>query len=428
MITPEYLNEVIEGTQNKVQQLNNLLMIQVIKRIIRAFLKGGELLIPATLHDLHKIAQSGYSIAQIQQEIERVLPSIQKEIHQAFVASANEIAKYQDEFTRLLVENEKINVDMPEYTFQNIPTSASDLHMTTNEILVLENAYKRTNHTVKNITQTTAVCLYDDYIDACDTAYMKVQAGMAPSKAVQESIEDLVDKGITTVDYISGHQDKVDVAVARAVRTGINQANSEIILTRCSEMGIQYVKVSQHLGARVTKHNDYTNHSWWQGKVYSLDWNSPILQKNLANVPLGDKEFGYLQEIKQALMKPKQFNYPDFVETCGYGDIQGIAGINCRHTFQMWFPDINVDHNDPIDPKANEDRYKKEQQQRAMERAIRKLKGKRDALKQLPETPELKKQINALTGRINDRVAKYRDFCNKNRLPYYSDRLGKGVI
>ena len=428
MITPEYLNDVIQGTELAVNRLNNQLLVEVIKKIVQAFYEGKDILMPSTIHKLHLIVQSGYSLDEIQQMIERALPNISTEIHKAFLESANTIASYNHEFSKLMIQEYSINTDMPEYTFENIPRSAKDLHMTRMEIIKLENAYKRTRGTVKNITQSTAYSVQNAYIQACDDIYMKSQAGMPAQQAVNEVVGGLAKQGITTVQYPGGHTDKIDVAIARAVRTGINQANSEIILTRCAEMGIQYVKVSQHLGARVTKHNDYTNHSWWQGKIYSLDWTKDVLIKNMASVPLGDKEFGYLQELKEKLMKEKKYDYPDFVETCGYGEIEGIIGMNCRHTFQMWQPGINIDHNDQIDQKENEERYRHEQEQRAMERSIRLMKGERKALKQIPKNDDTDTQIALLTEKIQKAVDKYSDYCKKYGLPYYSDRLGVGVV
>lgn len=428
MITPEYLNEVIQGVEVAVNRLNNKLLTEIVKKIVEAFYSGRDILMPSTIHKLHLIVQSGYSLEEIQRTIENALPDIQTEIHNAFLKSANTIAAYNYEFSKLMIAAYDTNWKMPVYTFENIPKSAKDLNMTRMEIMKLENAYKRTNGTVRNLTKTTAISVQNEYVQACDDIYMKAQAGSPVQQAVNDVVEDLANRGITTVEYGTGHTDKIDVAIARAVRTGINQANSEIILTRCAEMGIQYVKVSQHLGARVTKRDDYTNHSWWQGKIYSLDWTKDVLIKNMASVPLQDKEFGYLQELKQKLMAEKKYNYPDFVDTCGYGQIEGIIGINCRHTFQMWLPGININHDEPIDPKENEERYRHEQEQRAMERSIRRMKGERKALQQIPRNDDTDAKIALLTEKIKKAVEKYQEHCKKYGLPYYSDRLGIGVI
>ena len=94
----------------------------------------------------------------------------------------------------------------------------------------------------------------------------------------------------------------------------------------------------------------------------------------------------------------------------------------------MWQPGINIDHNEQIDPKENEERYRHEQEQRAMERSIRRMKGERKALQQIPKNDDTDTQITLLTEKIQKAVYKYSDYCKKYGLPYYSDRLGVGVV
>lgn len=98
---------------------------------------------------------------------------------------------------------------------------------------------------------------------------------------------------------LHGKTDKIDVAVRRAVLTGVNQTANKLQDKRAEEMNCDLVEVTAHIGARVTKKLDHTNHAWWQGKVYSISGNS-------------DK-------------------YPGLKETTGYGLVDGLGGINCRH-------------------------------------------------------------------------------------------------
>ena len=141
----------------------------------------------------------------------------------------------------------------------------------------LEEVYRRTNGDIYNICQTTAPSTQDTFINACDDAFMNIQMGMPLNEAISRAIDQVAEKGVSCVYYDSGRVDKMEVALARAIRTGINQANAQLVLMKCAELGIDYVKVSAHYGARVTKQNDYTNHSWWQGKVYKLNWNNKAL-------------------------------------------------------------------------------------------------------------------------------------------------------
>ena len=94
----------------------------------------------------------------------------------------------------------------------------------------------------------------------------------------------------------------------------------------------------------------------------------------------------------------------------------------------MWLPGININNDEPIDHKENEERYKHEQEQRAMERSIRRMKGERKALQQIPKNDDTDTKIALLTEKIQKAVDKYSDYCKKYGLPYYSDRLGVGVV
>lgn len=413
MIDPEYLNRVIKGTQNAVAELNNKLIKQISNRLDK-MLRSGKLDVysPSAISDMYKVAQSGYTLQEVQTLIEKELPPIQKEIRKAFEASAEEIAKYNDNYTRLV--GKSVNVDIPE-----IDGRAVD-KMTLNEKAILENAYKRTNTSVRNMTKTTAPRVYEEYIKGCDNAFMKVQSGMSLDKAIEQTVDELAKQGITVIQYKSGRKDDIDVAVARAVRTGINQANSEIILERCAAMGVGFVKVSQHLGARVTDRDDHTNHSWWQGKVYKLDWDKAPLNK-YGKVDVMEPRYSFLDKIKKKLFKIDVHDYPDFVETCGYGKIDGIIGINCRHTFQSWMPGINKITEEPIDKEENAERYKNEQKQRAMERAMRTTRRRKEALEKIEQTDEVKEKLTVLKRLLKQQGQQYMAFCSEHKLsPNYS--------
>ena len=213
MITPEYLNEVIQGVELAVNRLNNQLLKEVVKKIVEAFYTGRDILMPSTIHKLHQIVQSGYTLDEIRKTIEDALPDISSEIHKAFLESANTIAAYNYEFSKLMIHEYNINRQIPEYTFENIPRSAKALNMTRMEIMKLENAYKRTNGTVRNMTKTTAISVQNEYVQACDDIYMKSQAGVPVQQAVNDVVGDIAKRGITTVEYPTGHTDKIDVAI-----------------------------------------------------------------------------------------------------------------------------------------------------------------------------------------------------------------------
>lgn len=424
MITPEYLDKVIMATRLAVSKLNTAIVVKIAKSISGALNAGEErLLTPSTIANMRKLMKSGMTVADIQKIIEKIMPEIKREIRKAFLVSAAEISGHNSQIEEQLVKNAQLDVKIPHYTVEGIPITTAALNMTTYEVRALEAAYRRTNGTVQNIAQSIAPSAYKAFTDACDMAIMSVQSGTAPDRAIREAIDEVAKQGITVLQYESGHKDKIDVAIARAVRTGVNQANSEIILTRAAEIGIQYVMVSQHNGARVTKKNDFTNHAWWQGKVYHLDWKKPELAKFIHEVP--DKGFEYQKELKKYLFEEKRFDYPDFIDTCGYGKIEGIIGINCRHTFQAWFPEFLGDENDQqIDPKVSEEREKLEQKQRQMERAMRDLRREIEAEKAIePQTADTKAALTAKRKKLRQMGEELMAFCKEHRLPYFSERI-----
>lgn len=443
MLTPKYLQRIIEATEKKASQLNNYLTNKVVDRILTLFENTGEINVnPASIHDMKKLESAGKLFDEVQEEIIRYLPIIQDEVRVAFMDASGKINKDVYDFTKHVidVEHEKgelLDVEIPElpkatdFEKVGIPQSAADLNLTPKEIRMLESAYNRTNGEIYNITQTTAAATQQTFIDACDSAYWKVAHGVSPSTAITEAIEEVAAKGITTVHYGS-REDKIEVAIARAVRTGINQANGDIKLTRCAEMGVGHVIVNSHIGARVTKHEDYTNHSLWQGKVYKLDWSNPALSKyqpTEQEIKENKKSFAFLNVIKQFFTrKMVEEEYEDFITVCGYGKMLGISGINCRHGFDPFVPGKSINTNQPIDSEKNRQQYELEQKQRAKEREIRELKRKKYAFDNAePSDTQTKEAIEEkrkeLKEKLTQKRAEYREFCKENRLSTENYRL-----
>lgn len=421
MITPQFLDEIVHKLEHRVALNNNYLLRTVAKHIVGAFERNNGVIMPSTIKDLHKLLNSGMVVDEIQKELIKIIPSYEQEVRKVFLESAREIAEYDNEFTKELVnvvnqQGVTIDVEIPDTKSVGLPKNASELHMSVEEIRKLERAYKATRGTIRNLCKTIPNSCNELYIEACDNAYMKVQSGVSPSKAISEAIEEMAIKGISAPVEYTGRRDRIEVALARAVRTGVNKANSEIVLTRCAELGVGYVKVSAHLGARVTKFDDYTNHSWWQGKVYKLDYNKPELAE--FNPAKPDEN---LSKIKKALNKLTIWfkkDYPDFVDVCGYGKIQGIAGVNCRHTFSPYYPEVQIKDNTRPDMSENEEYYNITQKQRAMERKIRELKRRIEALRGVDD-----KKVEQLEKRFREAVKEYNDYCKKHKLSRDNWRL-----
>ncbi len=238
-----------------------------------------------------------YKLTQKQRAMEREIRKIERRLA-ALRASGDDSEETKAKIDELVSQRKKLGEQYAKFTRENnlasenwrfaISTATgtpalgpgvlarSALNPT--ELEKLDEMYRRTNGDVRNYCRTTAPATEQAFIDACDNAYIKARGGISLNNVILEAIDEVAKQGVTTVSYESGRSDRIEVAIARAVRTGINQANAAIILGKCAEQGINYVKVSEHMGARVTKKDDYTNHAWWQGKVYKLNWDNPALK------------------------------------------------------------------------------------------------------------------------------------------------------
>ena len=105
---------------------------------------------------------------------------------------------------------------------------------------------------------------------ALDNAVLQVQSGaIRYNQAIRYAVKQLADSGIRAADYESGHRDQIDVAVRRAVMSGVNA-----LCQRYAEQSMEYldtnlVEVSAHIGARnIDGPNGWEAHTKWQGKVY----------------------------------------------------------------------------------------------------------------------------------------------------------------
>ena len=141
--------------------------------------------------------------------------------------------------------------------------------------------HEQTRGRYRNITQSMGFLVREGrrrvmlppaqaYQWALDNASMQIQSGaISYNQAIAEAVKQLADSGLKTVSYESGHVDSVDVAVRRAVMTGVNQINQKYREQSMDYLETDLVEVTAHLGARNTDGpNGWENHAKWQGGVY----------------------------------------------------------------------------------------------------------------------------------------------------------------
>lgn len=259
---------------------------------------------------------------------------------------------------------------------------------------LLDAGLKKTLGTFQNLTRTTANTATRQFEDALDRAYMQVTSGgISYQQAIKGAVIDLSKQGVAVIQYPTGHTDYMDVAVRRAVLTGVNQTALKIQDARADELGCDLVEVTAHYGARPT-------HAEWQGRVYSRSG--------------------------------KDKNYKNFYDATGYGTGDGLGGWNCRHSFFPFFKglsrqnyslqELHKMNRQTVSYNGRElSLYDATQMQRAKEREIRALKREQAGLEGAGQ------DVSEVKAKLRDAQAKQRDLCEQTglRRDYFRERGGK---
>ena len=326
MLEPEYLRRVSEGSEQIASSLHDYIIQQIIKRIMLRSGRGDEYLITSSdVWRIKTLQESGDLLEDITAEIAKYTKRQKKEIKAAM----------EEAGVKALEADHKV--------YQAAGLSPEPLTQSPALIRLMERNMLATVNEWTNFTRTTAQAAQSLYITECDLAYTKVMTGtVSYTQAVRKAVDTIVKDGVV-VRYPTGHKDTIETATARAVRTGIAQATGDICLKRMEEMDWDIVLVSAHVGARTGDGGQNPgNHAWWQGQYFSRTG------------------------------KDKRF--PDFKESTGYGTIEGLCGVNCRHSFGSGTGEAK---DNPYKDILTEDNYKVEQaekRQRELERRIRKTK------------------------------------------------------
>ena len=104
--------------------------------------------------------------------------------------------------------------------------------------------------------------------------------------------------------------------------------------------------------------------------------------------------------------------YPSIYDY-GYGEPDGIRGINCRHILYPFTPGVSINNEDPPDPAEARARAKEVQKQRLYEREIRKRKRALKAAESVGD-PEV---IDRYKRQITGFQAKLREHIKEHELP-----------
>ena len=352
MLSPRYL----AGLSDDLIEIYSQLEIDILRDMARRLARVGKIT-ETTKWQAQVLTEAG----GLKQDIARILHKYDKRI----------IQEIQEIFSDALIKNARAdNRIFAEATGRTISDNNAQMMLTT---------IKKTHEDLSRLTLTSAEVTNKTFLKQANNAYMQVTSGAFDyDTAMKMAANEIAKTGVTTMITYTNDAKLVRRSLESAVRmnilTGVNQTASQQTMNNCESLGCDLVEVTAHIGAR-------PEHEEWQGKVYSVSGKSE--------------------------------KYPPF-SVCGYGEADGICGINCRHSFYPYFEGMERHYSqDDLDEMSKEtvdyngrsySRYEGEQQLRRIERTIRHYK-KEAAVKEAAGVDN-----TAARCKIGEWQAKARDF------------------
>lgn len=284
---------------------------------------------------------------------------------------------------------------------------------------LIEATKKQTSSELKNITRTMGFSVMqqngkkqfqtvDDYFKkTMDNAVMHVLNGTYDYNTIIRKVTDEMTKsGVRSINYDSGVSTRIEVAARRAVLTGVNQVTAKVSEDNMQKLGTEFVETSWHSTARPT-------HQVWQGRVFYWDKANPNAEKEEEGV-----------------------RYKSFIKETGYGEVDGLCGANCRHTFYPFIPGISVrtytdEQLEELNRQENKkkeyngkeyNKYEATQYQRKLERLLRKQRQDIKLLKEARLSDD-SDEVIAAKCKYQATSQKYSDFSKKMGLREHRDRV-----
>lgn len=262
--------------------------------------------------------------------------------------------------------------------FQSYYKQSADKLNLVNTVMLesTESAYRQTVSNVVSLVQKI-----NNTQTILNASTGEVVTGVSAWNSVMHSaVRMMAENGLTGFIDHAGRRWSPEAYVAMDIKTTMFNTAREAIWENADSFGSDLYQVSSHNGARPLCYP-------WQGKVISRTDRVREVQ-DLD----GNKIHVYAQS-----------------ETT-YGQAAGLFGINCKHYPMTFIPGISTLRGQPQDPEENEKAYAESQEQRALERKLRKEKLDLSILKAEGADEEM---IKAQRDRVRKASADIDDFCDK---------------
>lgn len=381
----DYKNKLASKIASRYQDLEERIMQDIVRRIMKA----GEITSTADWQ-INRLQILGYSSEDIEKEIKKALNASYPEMFELYDKVINwEYVRNKDIYEQINAEYIPFeeNGQLKQITEAIIDQSFDDLENVANSL----GFYLDYGNGKKVLTPLSQV--YTKYLDvAC---YDIVTGAFDYNSVLRRVVTQLTNSGLRQIDYSSGRANRVDVAARRAVMTAVSQITGKISEYNAQKLGTEYFEVEWHAGARPT-------HAVWQGRVWSKE---------------------------------------QLYSVCGLGTMTGLLGVNCYHTYHLFFPGLSErnwtdDWLEEQNRKENEPReflgkeytlYEAKQRQRQMETAMR---AQREKVKLLQAGGADQDEVILHKAKYQGQLNEYSRFCRKMSLTeererIYLDMMGK---
>jgi len=231
---------------------------------------------------------------------------------------------------------------------------------------LINNSYDNTLKTFLGINKNIVESARKQYVEILNTAYLEVSTGVYDyGTSIRKALNKFADAGISAATYKyedgSTRTYNIEGIVRRDILTATHQLSGDIIGNVIEKTEPEYIHISEHYQARPT-------HEPWQGCIVKKE---------------------------------------DFEPLTGYGEVDGIYGVNCKHFHYPYFGDIDKSkyktvvgyyggtynvytQMKEISKEENARLYELSQEQRALERNVRRWKRRQV----VAQTDEDKKKAN----------------------------------
>lgn len=374
----DYKNKLASKIASRYQDLEERIMQDIVRRIVKA----GEITSTADWQ-INRLRILGYSSEDIEKEIKKALNASYPEMFELYDKVINwEYVRNKDIYEQINAEYIPFeeNGQLKQITEAIIDQSFDDLENVTNSL----GFYLDYGNGKKVLTPLSQV--YTKYLDAA--CYDIVTGAFDYNSVLRRVVTQLTNSGLRQIDYSSGRANRVDVAARRAVMTAVSQIAGKISEYNAQKLGTEYFEVEWHAGARPT-------HAVWQGRVWSKE---------------------------------------QLYSVCGLGTVTGLLGVNCYHTYHLFFPGLSErnwtdDWLEEQNRKENEPReflgkeytlYEAKQRQRQMETAMR---AQREKVKLLQAGGADQDEVILHKAKYQGQLNEYSRFCRKMSLTEERERI-----